>query len=48
MKLWTAVAQTVTQDDTSAGRAFDLVIQALIVLSLVAFSVETLPNLPGH
>lgn len=36
----------VERNDTPAGRVFDLVIQALIVLSLVAFSVETLPNLP--
>ena len=31
--------------DTKRGRSFDLVIQALIVLSLITFSVETLPNL---
>jgi voltage-gated potassium channel len=35
----------VEQDDTPAGRAFDLSIQALIVLSLVTFSLETLPGL---
>lgn len=37
--------RTVEQSDTRAGRAFDLMIQALIVLSLIAFSIETLPNL---
>ena len=31
--------------ETSGGRLFALFIQALIVLSLVAFSVETLPNI---
>ena len=31
--------------DTTRGRLFDLVIQSLIVLSLVTFSIETLPNL---
>lgn len=31
--------------DTRAGRAFDLVIEGLILLSLVGFSLETLPNL---
>lgn len=36
----------VTRDDTPAGRAFDLAIQVLIVLSLAAFAVETLPDLP--
>ena len=37
--------QIIEESDTAQGRAFDLVIQALIVLSLVSFSVETLPNL---
>jgi voltage-gated potassium channel len=37
--------QVVEQNDTRAGRAFDLAIQALIVISLVTFSIETLPNL---
>jgi len=36
----------IENSDTRAGRAFDLSIQTLIVLSLVAFSVGTLPNLP--
>lgn len=40
--------RVVTRDDTPAGRAFDLAIQGLIVLSLVAFSVETIPDLPDH
>lgn len=35
----------VQQHDTRAGRLFDLAIQSLIVISLVAFSIETLPNL---
>lgn len=40
--------QTVEQNDTPSGRIFDLAIQGLIVLSLVSFSIETLPNLePG-
>ncbi|QDT04262.1 Cyclic nucleotide-gated potassium channel [Rubripirellula lacrimiformis] len=37
--------QIVEGADTLAGRAFDLSIQAMIVVSIVAFSVETLPNL---
>lgn len=32
-------------NDTSAGRRFDLFIQILIVISLVLFSIETLPSL---
>jgi len=35
----------IEETDTRTGRAFDLFIQALIVVSLVSFSVETLPNL---
>ncbi len=37
--------QIIERHDTKAGRAFDLVIQSLIVLSLVSFSIETLPSL---
>jgi len=37
--------RTVEQNDTPAGRAFDFSIQALIVLSLVTFSLETLRGL---
>ena len=36
----------VEQSDTRAGRWFDTVIYALIVVSLITFSIETLPNLP--
>ena len=35
----------IENNDTVRSRAFDLVIQALIVVSLVTFSVETLPDL---
>ena len=35
----------VERHDTPAGKAFDLVVQALILVSLVTFSLETLPNL---
>jgi voltage-gated potassium channel len=37
--------QVIENNDTVQGRAFDLVIQALIIVSLVTFSVETLPDL---
>lgn len=37
----------IVEDNTTVfGRAFDLVIQGLIVFSLITFSVETLPGLP--
>jgi voltage-gated potassium channel len=35
----------IERNDTPAGRAFDLTIQALILVSLAAFSFETLPNI---
>lgn len=37
--------RTVERADTPAGHWFDRVIEALIVVSLVTFSIETLPNL---
>lgn len=40
-----ALKSVVEESDTRAGRAFDLVVQVLIVLSLVSFSIETLPNI---
>lgn len=41
----TWLKNVVENSDSKAGRTFDLVIQALIVISLVTFSIETLPNL---
>lgn len=35
----------IEENDTTAGKTFDLFIQFLIVLSLVSFSIETLPDL---
>lgn len=39
------IKQVVENTDTWAGRAFDLTIQAFIILSVLSFSIETLPNL---
>jgi voltage-gated potassium channel len=39
------IKSIVEQSDTTAGKVFDLTIQALIVVSLVSFSIETLPDL---
>jgi len=36
---------TIEQNDTRWGRVFDFFILALVVVSLVTFSIETLPNL---
>ena len=37
--------QLIEEQDTRPGRLFDLCIQGLIVLSLVSFTIETLPDL---
>jgi voltage-gated potassium channel len=37
--------QIIEDNDTKAGRVFDLFIQFLIVVSLISFSIETLPGL---
>ena len=39
------VKEIVEENTTAAGRTFDIFIQILIVVSLVSFSIETLPNL---
>ena len=35
----------VEDNTTKKGRIFDYVVQALILLSLIAFSIETLPDI---
>jgi voltage-gated potassium channel len=43
-----SLKRIVEHNDTRWGRVFDLVIQALIVVSIVSFTIETLPDLsPG-
>jgi len=37
--------QVIENNDSKSGRVFDLFIQALIILSLISFSIETLPDL---
>ena len=41
--LW--LKRTIEDNETPSGRIFDLAVQCLIVVSLVCFSIETLPNL---
>ena len=36
---------TVEESTTQGGRVFDIGIQLLIIVSLVSFSIETLPDL---
>ena len=38
----------VEERDTISGRIFDYVVQSLIVISLISFSIETLPDLPAN
>ena len=45
MKGLAVIKAMLEQPETPAGRRFALVIQALIVFSLISFSIETLPNL---
>ena len=43
---WKDKLRNVIEDNsTKTGRSFDLFIQALIVLSLISFSIETLPEI---
>jgi voltage-gated potassium channel len=39
------IKRVIEGSDTRGGRAFDVAIQSLIVVSIVSFSVETLPDL---
>lgn len=41
-----SLKEVVETNETALGRWFDLAVIALIVVSLITFSVETLPNLP--
>ena len=42
---WVLLKRIVEENDTKRGRAFDLMIQSLIVFSLISSSVETLPDI---
>jgi voltage-gated potassium channel len=39
------IKRIIEESDTTAGKAFDLFIQSLIIFSLLCFTIETLPNL---
>lgn len=45
MRLLTSLKTIVESSNTSAGRAFALFIQALVIVSLASFSLQTLPDL---
>lgn len=40
--------QIIDEDTTAVGRYFDSVIQVLILLSILTYSLSTLPDLPGY
>ncbi|RZN82601.1 MAG: ion transporter [Winogradskyella sp.] len=42
------LSNIVENNDSLIGRAFDIFIQILIIVSVVVFSIETLPNLKPH
>jgi len=37
--------QVIENNDTGSGRTFDIFVQALIIISLISFSLDTLPDL---
>ena len=39
------IRKVVIDSESRAGRLFDIFIQLLIILSLISFSIETIPNL---
>jgi voltage-gated potassium channel len=39
--------RVVEDSDTTAGRLFDIGVQTLVLISLISFSIETLPDLPS-
>ena len=45
MNIKTQLYKIVIDSDTKYGRRFDIFIQLLIFLSLISFSIETLPDL---
>ena len=47
MKLKAHLHKIVIESNSKRGRLFDLFIQTLIIISLITFSIETLPNLHG-
>ncbi len=40
--------EVINEDTTHKGRIFDIIVQILIIISLITFSIETLPDLSAH
>lgn len=45
MTLYQKLKEVIEGTNTKVGRLFDLLIQSLVLLSIITFSIETLPNL---
>ena len=45
MKWFNAVKRVVEKTDTISGKIFDFTVQGLVIVSLISFSLETLPDL---
>ena len=48
MKFKNSVKQIIEDNTTKKGRYFDFFIKGLILISLISFSIETLPELPSY
>ena len=46
MSTYAKIKNIIERNDTKAGDIFDIVIQALIIVSVISFSIETIPGLP--
>jgi voltage-gated potassium channel len=45
LNIFKKLKRVIEETDTISGRIFDLSIQLLVIISIVSFSIETLPNL---
>ena len=45
LRIFRMIKKIIEDTDTFAGKVFDVFIQFLILVSLISFSIETLPNL---
>ena len=46
MEIYRKIKTIVEQHDSKAGRYFDIFIQSLILISIISFTIETIPDLP--
>jgi voltage-gated potassium channel len=46
IKIW--LAKTITQQDSKSGKIFEIIINSLIFISIIDFSIGTIPNLSSE